>query len=156
MTNYHTPAAQALRQAARLYASGALKPGKHEYYREDHQDQTLAACPVGAIMIALEARNLTKARTLLDQLDSEETFNELQSQLSPGKMLACHAAQAALANTGPYKNHPLVIEAKHRDTMVNPAAVIINDELLPDGEAHAPTVLQWLNDAARQLETQQP
>lgn len=155
MTNYHTLAAQALRQAARLYASGALKPGKHEYYREDHQYQTLAACPVGAIMIALEARNLTKARTLLDQLDSEEIFNELQSQLSPGKLLAHDTAQTALANTEPYKDHPLAIEAKNRDTMVNPA-VIINDELLPDGEARAPAVLQWLNDAARQLETQQP
>ena len=155
MTNYHTLAAQALRQAARLYASGALKPGKHEYYREDRQDQTLAACPVGAIMIALEARNLTKARTLLDQLDSEETFNELQSQLSPSKGPACQAAQTALANTEPYKDHPLAIEAKNRDPMVNPA-VIINDELLPDGEARAPAVLQWLNDAARQLETQQP
>ena len=156
MTNYHTLAAQALRQAARLYASGALKPGKHEYYREDHQYRTLAACPVGAIMIALEARNLTKARTLLDQLDSEDTFNELQSKLSPGKLLACQAAQTALANTEPYKHHPLAVEAKNREDMINPAAVIINDELLPDGEARAPAVLQWLNDAAKQLETQQP
>lgn len=155
MTNYHTLAAQALRQAARLYASGALKPGKYEYYREDRQDQTLAACPVGAIMIALEARNLTKARTQLDQLDSEDTFNELQSKLSPGKGLACQAAQDALADTEPYKNHPLAVEAKNRDHMVNPA-VIINDELLPDGEVRAPAVLQWLNNAAQQLETQQP
>ena len=155
MTNYHTLAAQALRQAARMYVNGALKPGKYEYYREDHQDQTLAACPVGAIMIALETRNLTKARTLLDQLDSEETFNELQSKMPPGKLLACQSAQDALANTEPYKNHPLVIEAKHRDDMVNPA-VIINDELLPDGEECAPAVLQWLNAAAQQLETRQP
>ena len=89
-----------------MYANGALKPGKYEYYREDHQSQTLAACPLGAIMISLEPRNLTKTRTLLDQFDPEETFIELQSDLSTGQQLACHTVQTALTNTEPYKNHP--------------------------------------------------
>lgn len=155
MTNHHHLAAQALRQAARLYANGALKPGKYEYYREDHQDGILAACPMGAVMLALEPRNLTKARTLLDQFDSEATFNELSSDLSPGKQPACYAAQTILANTEPYKNHPLVIEAKNREQLLN-AVALINDELPPEGEEHTTAVLQWIHDAARQLESSTP
>ena len=110
---------------------------------------------MGAFMIALEARNLTKSRTLLDEFDSEETFNELRSDLSTGKQLACYAAQTVLTNTEPYKKPSPGRRSQKPEPMVN-AAVIINDELLPEGEEYAPAVLQWLNDAARQLELSNP
>lgn len=75
-------------------------------------------------MIALEARNLTKVRTLPDKFDPEETFNELRYDPSAAQQLACHAARTALANTEPYKNHPLAIEAKIRNRWSTPPPLL--------------------------------
>ena len=148
-------AARALRRAVGLYRTGAIKPSTHEYYREDPYGQILNACPLGAVMLALEGRPPGEIPALLEYLDSEETFDEIRSNLSVDRQYAYKAAKEALENAGPHHDHELIVQSRHAEPFVN-AAAVINDELLPDGEERIAAVLEWLEAAAQKLERPEP